>query len=722
LSPVAWTLLLLHAAAVPADDVPNPWSDPDAPARIVFNRSADQRYCLLAAPAALDGAARFSAVRAWAGLSPRPARIVWADATNLFCLVDVNDVPSSQTIGLYLQAGGPPPAPDAAVTDPRPVRFLAQRTAGQDLPASWSQLLMLDSRVDRDPWSTTLEGFDLDDDSSGGWNRGDWQRKNHLIEISSWVLFPNGGRYLFGLRADTAMWMLVDGVPVVECRPARMADWVTGLPCSLSAGLHRVTVRGVTRQGLRLAAGWSLEGRRDAPGVVPVTSGDLIRGRLERRDRRVHALAVVTAGRPYAFQGCTNIFTPLRLESRSVSWDGHPLTSAWRLDGRYSGSGRLFQAVVANHAGAAVRVELEVADGRGATAGDALRVPVDPQSDAEYRVAGRLVGVPAFGYEEDTVRPEIHVRSSAPDDVAFTVEAAIEHAGGGVTNIAGRVDVVRSWGRLPLPPCSADAVSRISWRVVHAGVTLDRGAIAFDREPFRRLPDALDGDSLRAGDEAVMLVARRASAGAAAAFGGLRHGQRLLVLDGFLGTLSTNAAGRLAARLARADEDDPDSGVALRRLDLRAIESAAADGVARLLPLAQAGELLPADVVLLAPCFDALVQGEPPAQFERRLAALTGLLAGAGRTTVVLVAPPPVARLPGCEPAAAALPDTRELAELVVRVADAHGLPVADLYTGFMTAETGGPWWTPDGVFTAAGIEECGTLLRRALFGRKAAP
>ena len=341
-----------------------------------------------------------------------------------------------------------------------------------------------------------------------------------------------------------------------------------------------------------------------------------------------------------------------------------------------------------------------------------MPVALDELPRVQYRVSGRLVGAPAIGYGEDLVRPEIHVRATSPDDVAFTVEAVLARAGGGSTNVAGRVEMVRSWGRLALPSGTADAFDRIDWRVLHNGVAVDRGTTVFEHAPFRSLPDALDGDTLCVGSNALMLVARRASEGELPRFDGLRPGQRLLLLDGFL---APDADGdmNLTAQLDHA------LGGSIRHVDLRALENkGCVDGVARLQPLAQVASFLPADVVVVAPSFDALGQGETTAQFERRLAALAGLLCGPGHATAVLVTPPPFAILPGCEGLAAAgirPPDARQLAEIVCRVADAYDLPVVDLYTGFMTAGDGAPL-TRDGALTAAGMEQAAAELRRVLW------
>jgi hypothetical protein len=700
------------------------WAESASPARLVFERPRNESFCLVAAPSRI-GAAAVSGALARSEERRRPVRLVWVDPSNTYFLVDCRGVPEQQEVNLYLLTGASPAATNLTVVNTRPVRFYAQRTAGQDLPATWQQMLILDARVDRDPYTHPVVDFVADDETPTGWYRGDWQRKNHLYQFASWVLFPATGRYVCTLRSTQPAWLTLDDELLAESHAGRRMTTAGSRPRAITAGLHRVVVRGVTRQELALSLTWFAEGSTTPCNVTPVTGGDLVRARFEARDQRLHALALATIGIPYVFEGITNVFVAVTLESRSVSWDGAPLTCAWRCGGRDLGAGRTCKAVLDCSTWRSDRVELTVADNRGHTARDAAPLTSDRLPRNVYRVSGRLAGVPALGYAEDTVRPEIHVRASSPDDVDFAVEATIERANGSVTNIAGTVDIVRSWGRLLLPPASADAFSRISWRVLHGGVVLDRGTTLFEQAPFRDLPDALAGDALCSRTNLLMLVARHASLGTSVPFDGLRRGQRLLLLDGFLapsGSAATNLAARLDAALAAGpDETATAPAVQYRRLSLRALEGVGnnAEGVSRLLPLAQLGTLLPADVVVVAPSCEPLGQGETPAQFERRLAAFVGLLAGPGHATVVLVTPPPFAILPGCEGVAAEgvrPPDARQVAEIVSRVADAYGLPVADLYTGFMTDGEGASLLR-NGALTAAGMEQAVTALRRVVYG-----
>ncbi len=713
------------------------WREPAALARLVFVRPPQDEFCLVVAPVRTATAGVLLDGMAWAKDKRVPLGVIWSDATNLVFLADCRGVAARKEVALYLFDVAQLPVTNVPVADPGPVRFYAQRTAGQDFPVSWEQVQMLETRVDREPCLQGLPRFEAKEGAPSGWYRGDWQRKNHLFQLSSWVLFPVSGRYVFGMQSESPVWLQVDGVTVVGQVPTRQAGWTKAAPLLITAGLHQVVARGVTQQRLNFLADWQQEGYTNAPGVVAITGGLKVPARWEQRGDQLHVMAEITTEPTYTFVGVTNLFVPIWLESRSVSPDRRDLRHSWWLapDGMATnaaagtmelGQGARCPAVLSTAVGA-WRIRLRVTDDIGHTAQDQICVPrASGPAHNQYMVAGRLVGVPPCGYEEDMVRPEIHVRATSPDTVKFQVEADILYANGKSTNVSAVVDIRQSWGRLLLPAASADAFQQITWRIRHAGVTLDQGAQIFERTPFRNLPTALDGELLLVSSNALMLVAQRASAGETAPFEGLRAGQRLLLLDGFLvppDDQDMRLGKRLEALLTAADAGPM---AAYRRVSFQALEGAAGTpGVARLQPLVQVSTLLPAEVVIVAPSFEALGQGESLAQYERRLAALVGLLAGPGRASVILLTPPPFAVLPGCEGLAAvgvAAPSARQLAEIICRVADAYGQPVADLYTVFMTAERRTPLLA-EGVLTPEGLTLAGDVLRRVLAGpRKGSP
>lgn len=701
------------------------WVDAVSAARVVFLVPPGEEHCLVSAPARL-GSEFLSGTSAWAGSAPVSFRLVWTDGTTSHYLVDCHGMVPQQEIFLYLRGQtSPPEPPETGLTDPTPVRFTAERTAGQDLPATWEQIQVLESRVDPDPVVLSLASMDVDETGPTGWFRGDWQRKNHLIRFKTWLLVPKAGQYLFGLKTDLAYWMLIDGARLVEPSTDRRLTWNWSRSIPLSAGLHRVEVRGVSRDRMRLSTGWRAEGGGKASGVVPITGGEPVRGRFERHDRRLHAQAVVTPGPVYSFEGSPSVFSDVKFESRSLSWDNRPMTAVWEQDGVVIGTGRTVRVVLAGRS-TPVRIGLTVTDDKGHAAQDAMEVTIGGPPRKVYRVSGRLFGVPAVAYEEDPVRPEVQVRATSPDKVDFDVFAQVEHVSASGTERAGLVDMIRTWGRLVLPQEPAGVLRSIAWQVKHAGVTLDAGTTVVERTPFQYLPDALDGDCIMHGETNVSWIARHASAGDPLPFPKVQAGQRVLFLDGFLAPLDvgrTQEVVRMDRRLGRVVESDPDSAVAYRRVNLHALEQDnSSDGVSRLLPLVQAGSLLPADVVIIAPAVDSLADGDSVELFERRLSALVGLLTGPGRARVLLVTPPPFDCLTppgGTGYPCVQMPGSRQLAEMVCRVADAYGMPVVDLYTAFLGADADETWIDGAGGLTPTGLEQATGMVRRALYGRQ---
>ena len=161
--------------------------------------------------------------------------------------------------------------------------------------------------------------------------------------------------------------------------------------------------------------------------------------------------------------------------------------------------------------------------------------------------------------------------------------------------------------------------------------------------------------------------------------------------------------------------------VAYQRLGLQTLKDADDPrGGARLAPLASLGGLLPVDAVLLAPDLSGARDGETPESFERRLAAFAGTLTEAGKTHLILVAPPAFDVLPGCgcEPGPVPCVHARAgrlTAEIVYRVADAYGLIVADLYTPF-SLDAGDSPLIAGGVLTPRGMRKAAEVFRRVLY------
>jgi hypothetical protein len=284
-----------------------------------------------------------------------------------------------------------------------------------------------------------------------------------------------------------------------------------------------------------------------------------------------------------------------------------------------------------------------------------------------------------------------------------------------VSNRVERVVTDKGWARVYLTETEAGSVSRMSWSLRHSGAEISKGSARFMREPFEVLPDAVSGETLKAGDEFVVLVASKAARGEPVARGPAREGAagKALFLDGFVyGGVGGRESGVGASRAAAA----------WRAVDVQAVEQdEAAEGMSLLLPFVAVKAALPADAIVYAPSFLGVCREGGTAGFERRLAAMTGLLSGpaCSRPRVLLVVPPEFDVLPGCgcepgdKPCVHAA-EARAYAEIVVRVADAHGVETVDLFTAFRTAAPGAPL-VRSGALTPAGVALAEALIEKKL-------
>ncbi len=292
-----------------------------------------------------------------------------------------------------------------------------------------------------------------------------------------------------------------------------------------------------------------------------------------------------------------------------------------------------------------------------------------------YRAAdARLAGVPPFCFADDAVRPEIHVRSNvAKVEVAVALrlrpEAAARNDGVDILATTSTVALVKGWGRVELPEWRAADCERIDWLVRDGKDELARGTAKFIAPPFGEVPDGSYGDALTCGGTNCIFVARRYGRMTAPAAPQRARGEGAVFVDGFGGT----ASNLLSVALDRAMEGN--APPLERTVDARELVTAdaalfAPSDLAAVLSLL---DEVRSGTVVLAPEIWGVAVGEDLGVFERRLAAVAGLLAEARGCELVLVTPPP-------EMAGGAA-DMRDYAAVIHRVADAYGLRVADVYT-----------------------------------------
>ena len=298
-----------------------------------------------------------------------------------------------------------------------------------------------------------------------------------------------------------------------------------------------------------------------------------------------------------------------------------------------------------------------------------------------YRAAdARLSGVPPFCFAEDAVRPEIHVRSNVKKvEVAVALrlrpDAAARNDGVNVQATTSTVSLVKGWGRVELSEWRAADCERIDWFVRDGKDELARGTAKFIVPPFGEVPDGVYGDAFTRGGTNCIFVARRF--GRMTAPAAPQRAQGAVFVDGFGGV----ASNLLSVALEHAMEGN--APPLERTIDVRGLATAdeslfAPSDLVTVLCLMNEVQ---SGTVILAPEIRGVAVGEDLGVFERRLAAVAGLLTEARGCELVLVTPPP-------EMAGGAA-DMREYAAVIHRVADAYGLRVADVYTLSRTGTDG---------------------------------
>jgi hypothetical protein len=702
------------------------WDYADAPSRLMVERGEDDFF--LVRIQAKHGGKPVAAIKAFLTKSECAAAVVWRDDNELTVLVNASEAKRKQIIRIYPVLGDAAiMAGTSAVTDPTPLRGTARRTAGMDLPSSLADVKTLKTRCDGKERRFAVKDFSQLGDTFEDWFRGDWTRKNHLVNLQTWLLVPSDGKYMFGLAGVAPAWLLVDGRETLAHPDGMPHDqWTSGDEVPLKAGLRHVSIMTVCRQKIDTGLAWKRVGEPGtATNVTMVTGGDLRVGRWERRDRTLHPFATVESGAAYRFAGMEDMFVPFTLKDGSACW-GTNHTARWEVVSRGQGSGSRGQGAGVRKLGEGETVTAVILASQlpasakltaAASSGETEVYGVDIEYDGPvwnvWDVTTRMAGVPAVCYEDDRVNPIIRMRTSANDGMPYELCSEFQWRSKPVEKRSQKLMTNNGWASVYTGEVEAGEIECISWSLRHHGVEISNGATRFVREPYDFLPDMISGESLKYDGKFVVLLASKVSRGDIAPASAPQSDGGTVVLDGFMyGGMGHGMGGNSASN-------------AWQILDLREAEQErAATGSALLMPFAALKRVLPASLVVYAPSLTGVSREDGTGAFERRLSGMTGLVAGpaGGSPRVLLVVPPQFDVLPdcGCSPGEGPCEHAakaRDYAETVIRVADAHGIETVDLFTAFQTASPQMPL-IRNGMFTEAGTALAETLIRKKILAR----
>lgn len=715
---MGWLASLLFGAgpnAVALEDV-LPWREPEAPYRAVFEPLEPFPEVYLELPAEIEGHGPVERASAWIGDRAVAFAVAEVAGGTLRAVVSGLDEPSRDAaLVVYLFAGseGVPIAPEAEL--PPVSRFVAAtvaRAAGRDAPPSWTAMRHVWMRRGAQEKAYRLEGFaPFSGEGEGGWFPEKRGPRNYLARLTArFRLRAPLRRFRPALRAPTRAFARIDGAPAISAPPREAGEpWAIGEPQALTAGVHEIVVYQWCHKTIDVRLGMAAGENGSVkpfeavewlpPNPPPEYRGERLRFPLQPDMEVARSPA-------YGFAGVETLFTPVRLRNKTVSWLDEEVQAEWFVDGARIGAGDDLGYVFAGEG--PYRVTLRVVDPLGFRGETVRDVAFSGPPADEFQIDAGWRGLPPAAYPRDPLRPELWLAGACPEDLRFEVAVTNltgEAVGGNGPELGdAEIGVLRwslslqqGWGRVALRPVSAGDSRSFAWSVSHAGRLLVAGRVRFVRPPFRDAPVRAVGDALFDARGRVVYLPRRRAAETPAVRPVLGP-EGLCWIDGAMAprhAFTTRAIETVVERLGLALGMPASGPGTLDRVDWESLVAgrAGADLAGSLAALAELPVRGRAVLISLGP--EALRDGEPPDRFERRLAVMTGLLRDALGASPVLVTPPP-------RPGGEAL---RPYAEAVHRVADAHALPVADLYSVIRGAEA------PEGFVDEDGLTEAGFAL-----------
>ncbi len=625
---------------------------------------------------------------------PLPFRLMHADNDEAVLLVGVTVPAIRRPFLVYYGSKGPAEgaACPEAPPDLTPVAAGMFRLQAKAIPTSWERLrhMMLSLRTERLRSRIGLFGA-LGEIVPDEDRRGDRHRGHHAPRIAvmrSFLLAPADGIYRFAIDCADAGFVLVDRELAADW-PGAHADgeWRTGSPVFLKAGVHRIDVFNafdVPEPSLRV--GWITPGRKDVVALTPqnlVGSSEAMETRTERLDQTLQPAFSATPLKAYSFRGHAAVFVPVEFRNNTANWINEAMTCRWNFGDGVRGNGGV--ALHTYKAADLFKATLEVRDPLGFVAACSDPVDCRQEEPEEYAVAFDFVGLPAVCYARDRLAPYLRIKGDVPGSVRLAVDWDWVARKGAVEK---RNQECAPHGQpvlVPLGQGAPDELAAIRWHVKHAGVTLAEGTVRFVMPPFKSGPTRVEGDGLydETGTRLVLVPDESAGHWTQAPLATRRLGRVVCVDDSLALPGSTEGDSpepyhRILARLLTGVSED------VRFVPLREWgETPESYGPLRALVDVPSAVGREAGVAVLSVGLRDLLTPVDDDTFERQAAALSDLVGATHKVSIVWVTPPPY---PSADER------SRRYAAIIRRVAEARGIPVADLYTAFRCVE--GNWHT----------------------------
>lgn len=700
--------VLLLASVYCADASPKiRWHDPAAQERAIFKRGRGvESSVLVKIPIS---AKKRSMARAFRDDGVElPVSVVHQSSSELYVLVRTGEQKTafgSSFLVYYGQSPDNQPEPlDNEDSEPVTVEIFTERS--RSIPMSWERMLYMISqkpspasvntqRSISDVTPPPVEGEETKDRFR---HRHNAQSTGAMVHISTHIVIPEDGLYSFAIDCNDAGFVMVDREINVSWPGRHLAGQVReGSPVFLKAGPHMLEIYGaaasVTRARVSLAEVNGGGGYKRVERMTLVSSAVPVALRIENKDKTIHAGFGFSIAQPYRFRGMNQTFVPVVLEDFSrndlssgydVRWFpssagavgvdvGNGTTRAGYQAGSKALRGpnltHLFDSTGLHN------VRVEVRDTLGFVSSMEREVDTRNIQFMEYSVNATPVNVFPCMYGADMVEPSVRVVMSGGVGLDFVLAWKWLDAGGKEHTGSARIQATEIADKIKMFSAHAEDVAKVDWELSHHGYRLDGGTMKFCHFPFDDFPVRASEDRLYGSDGAQLVYVssrgspdfKQARIGVAHLKGGVTCFDDMLATVRPLSGEQPTFSDILQEMLSMGEGD-------VRKHQLSTRGKYDVLGVAELLLDTADNTKGAGGVAVLSMGREHFEAYDNPEQFERILAGCADILLSRRAMRTVLVTMPPM----GSDREA-----VRKYAVAARRVADARGVPVADLYSGF---------------------------------------